>query len=102
MVVGCRVTDDLDPSVLAAVVALADALDGRRPPCSTDPEAWYAANLAPAIEACWHGCRGMTECGHLADVLDEKHGVWGGVERTRKRRGPAWTAPDLQPGVEVA
>ena len=83
-------TDYYDP-VLSAVLALADALDGTRPPCRNDPEAWYAKDPGPAIEACWHGCRGMSECAHLADVLDETHGVWGGVDREQlaKRRRAA-------------
>lgn len=75
--------------------ALAAALDGSPPPCASDPESWYAPSVRHAIETCWNECRGMAECGRLADALDEQHGVWGGQERTRKRRGPAWTAPDL-------
>jgi hypothetical protein len=96
------VTDDLDPSVLAAVVALADALGSAPPPCFTNADLWFATNLAPAIRACLEDCHAVPECAAYAEAVGADSGVWAGVERTRKRRGPAWTAVPLREGVDVA
>jgi hypothetical protein len=88
-------TDDPGPSVLAAVVALADALGPVPPPCFTNADLWFATNHQPAIRACAEECHAVPECAAYADVVGADAGVWAGVERSRKRRGPAWTAPLL-------
>ena len=77
--------DDLDPVILAAVRALADALDGIAPPCWSDPDGWYAPNPSDAIRACEDRCHGIGECADLADLYGERHGVWGGTDRAARK-----------------
>jgi Transcription factor WhiB len=81
------------PAWLSLSAALEDL--GRPPVCAADPEAW-AADAKPrvraeAMEACGH-CPVLKACAAYADAAGEKHGVWGGVDRSTrpaKRRAVA-------------
>jgi hypothetical protein len=95
-------TYDLDPSVLSTLEALADAIGDVPPPCWAEPDRWFASNAAPAIAQCLNDCHALPECANYAAVCRPEWGVWAGQEASRVRRGGAWVAPDLQPGVEVA
>ena len=62
------------------------AAHGRRPRCGEPGghEMWLsddATDRAQAASWCT-GCPVMAECAAAADEHDEKHGVWGGVDRT--------------------
>lgn len=59
---------------------------GRTWPCAADPERWFAdddADRAAAAEAC-RSCPALTACGDYAAAADERHGTWGGVDRSRR------------------
>lgn len=80
--------------------ALTDAIrdlgeDGKRPPCTTDPERWtgddHGTYLAAA--AICLTCPLITPC-RAVGVL-ETHGVWGGLIRTKTRRKGAADEPTL-------
>jgi len=63
------------------------AEQGRATPCQgRRADRWtsdHAEERAWAASVCVGlGCVVFTECGAAADEEDEKHGVWGGVDRT--------------------
>ena len=63
-------------AALPAWQRLTQALEGVHPPCATDPDAWFAADPEPALEACgW--CAAVAECRAFAVAAGERHGVWG-------------------------
>lgn len=68
-------------------IALRDlADDGHTWPCATDPEAWYADDpdtRQAAAQRCT-GCPAFAPCGDYADATDQRHGVWAGVDRTKR------------------
>jgi hypothetical protein len=72
------------------VALLTLASQGLRTNCS-EPEThhyWlsdWPAERELAVRAC-HGCPVITECGEAATANDERHGVWGGVDRSRPAR----------------
>lgn len=72
----------------AALVAL--GAQGLRPPCS-QPEThhyWLSeidAERRQAAQWC-RPCPVLTVCGQAAQAHDERHFVWGGVDRHRKPR----------------
>lgn len=60
-------------------------------PCHRDPERWFSHrsdDIDTAKLAC-HGCPILAACREYADLADERHGVWGGVDRTRRRNRKA-------------
>jgi hypothetical protein len=101
-------TTQLQRSVVAAGV-LAAALRSLPPgsgrtPCRSDPDGWFdgdAETRAAAAHLCLR-CALRGPCGDLAELLDERAGVWGGVDRTRpiqrakRAHEPIRTASDGQ------
>lgn len=68
--------------------ALERLLAGSEPPCATEPEAWYPTTpegVEQATDACM-GCPALFACAAYADALAADLGVWGGTDRTVKRR----------------
>jgi Transcription factor WhiB len=74
------------------VALLTLASQGLRTNCS-DPAIhgyWTSDNEAErslAVRACT-GCPVLVECGEAAEVNDERHGVWGGRDFTRRPGRP--------------
>lgn len=69
-----------------ALVTLASR--GGRPRCGdwSDRDLWtsdVAEERAHAVAMC-AGCPVLTECGEAARANDERFGVWGGADRTRR------------------
>jgi len=65
--------------------ALAAALRGEPAPCVADPELWFAPDPSLAITECHH-CAARLECDSLATARHEAYGVWGGRDRSERRR----------------
>jgi len=82
-----------------ALVDLAD--HGRRPRCGEPGghELWCSDDATERAQAArWCvGCEVLTECGAAADEHDEKHGVWGGRDRTRPPARPKPTRQLTRP-----
>lgn len=75
---------------LPAWLALSAALDrladeGRVPVCAQRPSQWdqdaKPAARRDAAEACGY-CPALHPCAAYADMAKEKHGVWGGIDRS--------------------
>jgi hypothetical protein len=70
------------------IALLTIASQGLRTNCS-DPEThhyWTSEHQAErrlAVRAC-RGCPVLVECGEAATANDERHGVWGGRDYTRR------------------
>ena len=86
----------------AALVHL--AAQGQRPPCG-QPWAgglWTSDDKADrehAARLC-RSCPALDPCRDAADEGDERHHVWGGIDRTRapgKKRADPRSAPQKQP-----
>lgn len=94
----------LPPAALAPWVGLRAAIvreheAGRGTPCETEPERWWPerfttvegmADVAAARQSCGL-CRIRAACLAYAVLADERHGVWGGLtpsERRKLDRGP--------------
>ena len=84
----------IPPEAAPASAALATALDrmareGRTPPCTHQPDEWFADPTDPtrhdAAEACQH-CPAQHPCAAFAYAANEQHGVWGGTDRTPRPR----------------
>lgn len=82
----------IPPEAAPAWVSLTCALDrlaeqGGRPVCATRPDQWSADARASArsdaAEACTY-CPALHPCAAFADAADERHGVWGGIDRARR------------------
>lgn len=78
---------------IPAWLALCASLDrlageGRRPVCVQRPEQWgpdaTTAARRDAAEACGY-CPALHACAAYADAANEKHGVWGGTDRSLRR-----------------
>lgn len=68
-----------------ALTALSRALDGREPGCrSTDPEVFFRPDTVAAVAVC-AACPATVECLALADALEARFGVWGGVDLDARR-----------------
>lgn len=80
------------PELTGELRALADALDGRKPPCMTDPELWFEGSPDAAIRACREMCHARLECSAYAESVRPSDGVWGGRNFTRKTKTPRRTA----------
>ena len=71
----------------AALIAMLD--DGQVPPCSADPEKWFAldpATIAWASGECGR-CPVMQQCSDYAtsDTVTSRHGTWAGVPDQHQR-----------------
>jgi hypothetical protein len=80
------------PAALPAWLALCAVLDrladdGRSPVCVQRPGQWSSdakpADRQDAAEACTF-CPALALCAAYADAADERHGVWGGIDRTAR------------------
>jgi transcription factor WhiB len=81
----------VQPSYLS--VPLFKALDrltdeGRAPLCVQRPEQWgpdaKPSARTDAAEACSY-CPALHPCAAYADAANERHGVWGGVDRSQRQ-----------------
>lgn len=78
------------------------AAEGRRPRCGEPGghELWCsddADDRALAARRC-AGCEVLIQCGNAANEHDERHGVWGGTDRTRPPARPKPTRQTTRPG----
>ena len=78
----------LDPDTAAAWWRLVQVVTDQPPPCARHPEMWFSVDAdatEAAVRACT-GCHAIDLCGTYAAAAGERHGVWAGVDRTRRRR----------------
>lgn len=62
---------------------LTRALVDYEPPCSHDPDSWWATD-PESVEVAVSGCRRcqvLRACGAYADAAGERYGVWAGTDR---------------------
>ena len=79
-----------------SMALLTMAVEGDRPRCGDHAtrDMWTSAFPDErALAATWcRGCAVLTLCGAVADANDERHGVWGGRDRSPARPGRAAAA----------
>ena len=73
-------------ALTGALVAQAEA--GILPPCRYGVDEWFSDDpeLRAVAVTCCQRCEVLAECAAAADEQQERHGVWGGSDRTRKAR----------------
>ncbi|MGW0681866.1 WhiB family transcriptional regulator [Streptomyces sp. NPDC002754] len=70
-----------------------DDPDEPAPPCSAHPDLWFPdpgrreSDHRLALTVCGR-CRYRRECRQAGEDGDERHGIWGGQNRTRGQRPP--------------